>query len=329
MKLRLCSMRFGLTSVLLALTVGLAASPKPKPVKQGAVTDHVVVISIDGLRPDAIDRYGASTLQRLRLEGAAARRAQTIFPSKTLPSHTSMVTGVTPEVHGITWNNDRTGSLGFVASSTIFEIARAAGYSTAGFFSKSKFRHLQKPNSFDYTQAPRGLDMWQATRTVGDAVNYLHHRRPNLLFVHIAEPDQAGHSIGWMSAPYGWAVRRADGAVQALLKAADKAFGAGQYTVIITADHGGHGRDHGTEDERDMTIPWITWGEGVAPSGAFGDVRTIDTAATVLWLLGLRQPADWEGHAAAGAFTEAARLASDAATGATTAVVPPVGALPR
>jgi predicted AlkP superfamily pyrophosphatase or phosphodiesterase len=325
-KLRSYPKRIGIPALLLAIVAGLAASPRPKPVKRGAVTNHILVISIDGLRPDAIDRYGAKTLQRLRAEGASARLAQTIYPSKTLPSHTSMVTGVTPEVHGITWNSDRTGSMGLVSSTTMFELAKSAGFTTAGFFSKSKFRHLQKPNSFDYTQAPRGLDTWLATRTVGDAVNYLHHRQPNLMFVHIAEPDQAGHSVGWMSAPYGWAVKRSDGAVEALLKAADKAFGRGEYTVIVTADHGGHGRDHGTHDERDMTIPWISWGKGVAPQSAFGDVRTTDTAATVLWLLGLPQPLNWDANAAAGAYTEAARLASDAATGATTVVVAaPIG----
>ena len=315
MKLRLHPTRVGLPVLLLAVAVGIAARPGAEPVKRGAVTDHVVVISIDGLRPDAIDHYGAKTLQRLRAEGASAERARTIYPSKTLPSHVSMLTGVTPDVHGITWNSDRTASMGVVSSTTVFELAKQAGYTTAGFFSKSKFRHLQKPNSFDYTQAPHGLDMWLATRTVGDVVNYLHHRRPNLLFVHIAEPDQAGHSVGWMSTPYGWAVRRADAAVAAILKAADKAYGAGQYTVIVTADHGGHGRDHGTEDERDMTIPWITWGEGVSQQTVIADVKTTDTAATVLWLLGLRQPNTWQSHAAVTGYTEAARAASDAATG--------------
>ena len=63
----------------------VAAGPGPGRIKAGAVTDHVVVISIDGLRPDAIDRFGARTLQRLKAEGASASEATTIFPSKTLP----------------------------------------------------------------------------------------------------------------------------------------------------------------------------------------------------------------------------------------------------
>jgi arylsulfatase A-like enzyme len=278
----------------------------------GAVSTHVVVISIDGLRPDAIDQYNALTLRRLK-NGGVSVNAQTIFPSKTLPSHTSMLTGVEPAVHGITWNSDQTDAHGYVRVPTVFEIAKLNGFTTAGFFAKAKFRHLQKPGSLDYSQVPRS-DNWLATRTVADVQHYLKYARPNLLFVHIAEPDYAGHSIGWMSGVYGWAVRRADAAVASILKSADESFGAGNYTVIVTADHGGHGRDHGTADERDMTIPWIVWGRGVAEGSSAGTVRTMDTAATVLWLLGARVPESWSGQAVAGAFTPAARLAAEAAT---------------
>jgi predicted AlkP superfamily pyrophosphatase or phosphodiesterase len=299
--------------ILLLAIVSLGARPNGAP-RVGAVSTHVVVISIDGLRPDAIARYHASTLLRLQQEGAFGT-AQTIFPSKTLPSHTSMLTGVTPDVHGITWNSEEVDEFGYVRVPTVFEVARARGYTTAGFFSKAKFRHLQKPGTFDYTQAPRG-DNWMSTRTIADVQQYLRHARPNLLFVHIAEPDYAGHTVGWMSFMYGWAVRRADAAVAAVVKSADAAFGAGQYTLLVTADHGGHGRDHGTADQRDMTIPWLVWGRGVQEGDIADSVRTMDTAATILWLLGAPAPSSWSGRAVASAFTHTAQLAADSAIAA-------------
>ena len=71
-----------------------------------------------------------------------------------------------------------------------------------------------------------------------------------------------------------------------LLRSADRAFGRDGYTVIITADHGGHGRDHGSSDPRDVLIPWIAWGKGVVPGETLPDgIRTLDTAATALALL--------------------------------------------
>ena len=67
----------------------------------GGVTSHVVLVSIDGLRPDAIEAFGAGTLQRLMREGSYTLSATTILPSKTLPSHTSMLTGEDVDEHGI------------------------------------------------------------------------------------------------------------------------------------------------------------------------------------------------------------------------------------
>ena len=295
------------------------AAPQPEAVKAGAVSDHVVVISLDGMRPDALEEFGAKTIQRLMREGTFARSATTIYPSKTLPSHTSMLTGVPPEVHGVTWNEDETDSRGTVNVATVFELAKQSGYRTAAFFSKSKFHHLQKDGTLDFTQAPDGMDKWMATRTVEDVTTYLAHERPNLLFVHLAETDFAGHSLGWMSFAYRWAVKRVDAGVNHILRSADKAFGPGNYTVIVTADHGGHGRSHGSDAAEDMNIPWVVWGEGVAAGTELGEaVKTMDTAATVLWLLGVGDPGTWVGRPVAQAFTEVARLAAAAARGTPT-----------
>ncbi|HUG38949.1 MAG TPA: alkaline phosphatase family protein [Longimicrobiales bacterium] len=266
------------------------------------VTRHVVVISVDGLRPDAIARFELETLGRLSREGNVAVDAETILPSKTLPSHTSMLTGLLPEDHGITFNREVAAGEN-VQVPTIFELARRKGFSTAAFYSKAKFRHLERPDAYDYWQAPSSnADNWMATKTVADAVQYLRHARPNLLFVHIGEPDYAGHAMGWMSMFYGWAVKRADAGVARVLEAADQAFGRGNYTLILTADHGGHGHDHGSDVAEDMLIPWVAWGRGVAPGSTPAGVRTVDTAATALWLLDVTVPAHWEGRPVRSAF---------------------------
>ncbi len=252
------------------------------------VTEHVVVISIDGLRPDAIARFRAVTLQRLMREGSYTLNAQTIMPSKTLPSHTSMLTGEEPAEHGITWNRNRVHIHGHTAVPTVFARAREQGLRTAAFFSKGKFHHLSLPSTLDHVQVPNGNAMWSAGRTLEHVERYLENHRPNLMFVHFAEPDYAGHKFSWMSWFYGRAVRRADRAVARVLEAADRAFGEGNYTVIVTADHGGHGWTHGTSDPRDVTIPWITWGKAVRAGALLTDgIRTLDTAATALWLLGI------------------------------------------
>ena len=206
---------------------------------------------------------------------------------------------------------------------TVFGLARERGFHTAAFFSKTKFEHLQREGTLDYTQAPSAGrvpwfgDKWAVSRTMGDVERYLKGNRPNLLFVHVGEPDYAGHRHGWMSKKYGAAVRAADAAVARLVKAGDRAYGEGNWTLVVTADHGGHGRNHGSKDPRDITIPWIAWGKGVVGGGQLpSGIRTFDTASTALWLLGLEEPRDWAGTPVTTAFATRLATADTTLTGA-------------
>jgi predicted AlkP superfamily pyrophosphatase or phosphodiesterase len=300
-------------AAMAALAVPAVADADTPPRR---VSEHVVIISLDGLRPDAIVKFGATTLQRLMREGSYTLSAQTILPSKTLPSHTSMLTGVDADQHGITWNSDETDEHGHVSVPTVFGLAKASGLRTAAFFSKTKFHHLEAPATLDHVRSPRGgllTGRWSADRTSQYVEDYLEHAAdaPNLMFVHFGEPDYAGHLFGWMGVVYGEAVRKADAAVAEVLDEANDRFGAGNYTVIVTADHGGHGKDHGSSDPRDTTIPWIIWGKGVQSGAAIpATIRTMDTAATALWILGVEAPTAWVGKPVTAAFSSTPLVAA-------------------
>jgi arylsulfatase A-like enzyme len=214
-----------------------------------------------------------------------------------------MLTGVSPEKHGVTWNEERVEEFGRVQVPTVFDLTDSAGLSTAAFFGKPKFRHLFDTKTMDFwATAPAGSEVLTAPRMAEDVKRYLKYRRPNLLFVHIADPDLAGHAVGWMSLPYRVAVRRADLAVGHIWRTATERFGD-DFVLIVTADHGGHDRTHGTDMPVDMTIPWIVWGQGVQQGEIGPQITTYDTAATVLWLLGIPRPENWDGEPVATAFT--------------------------
>jgi predicted AlkP superfamily pyrophosphatase or phosphodiesterase len=304
-----------LFGALALLTAGCATHFGPAQPRPGALARHVVVISIDGLRPDAIEAAGARNLQRMMREGAYSLQAQTIMPSRTLPSHTSMLTGVEPSVHGITWNDEQVDAQGRVRVATVFDMADSAHLETAAFFGKAKFRHLIHGDAPDEVEAPRGSEVVLAPRITQDVIQYLRYNRPDLLFVHLPDPDIAGHSAGWMTLPYRWAVRRADAAVEQIRRAAVRAYGS-DVVVIVTADHGGHGRDHGTSAPEDVNIPWIAWGAGVQGGRIAAPIHTFDTAATALWILGVPVPARWKGAPAATAFQPSAIAAAEAAAAA-------------
>lgn len=275
---------------------------------EGARTQHVVVISIDGLRPDAIDSAPAPTLQRLRREGAVAVRARTIVPSITLPSHASMVSGVEPRVHGITWNDWRVDQRGTITVSTMFSIARRAGLATALVGSKPKLAHLGNAAALDFlVLPPPGDDMWRWEHVVNSAVLVMREDPAiELMLVHLGEVDAAGHGSGWMSADYRAAVAAVDSGVAEIVAEADAVFGAGKWVLILTADHGGRWRLHGSSAPEDAEIPWIAWGEGIRRGEIPRPVRTTDTAPTALYLLGLEAPRSWTGRAVREAFTPAA-----------------------
>ncbi len=293
---------------------------------EARLTPHVLVVSIDGLRPDAITTFNAPTLRRLTVEGSYTFAASTITPSKTLPSHTSMLTGLDPEQHGVLWNTPATAKKDLVDKRTVFGLARAHGYRTAAFYSKSKFQPLQQPGTLDYSQAPGGwFGRWDSARTVGDVETYLATANPNLLFVHLGDVDRAGHASGWMSPQYGRAVEAVDAALGRLLTAVEGAFGKAEYTVIVTADHGGHGNDHGSADPRDVLIPWVTWGRAVKPGHLQSTgIRTMDTAATVAWLLGLDKPESWVGMPVQDAFMAATPAVATTTPPPAQSDVPPV-----
>jgi predicted AlkP superfamily pyrophosphatase or phosphodiesterase len=280
-------------------------------VPSASITRNVVLVSIDGLRPDAIARFTAPTLQRLIKEGSYSLSARTIMPSTTLPSHTSMLSGEPPDEHGVFWNNVTSAKVDVVNFSTVFSVAREHGYRTAAFFSKAKFGPLQRPGTLDYSQAPGGwFGRWLGARTVADVRSYLEDQRPNVLFVHLSDPDVAGHSSGWMSQAYGQAVQTADAALGQLLTVADSAYGKGNYSLVVTADHGGHAYGHGTSDPQDVTIPWIAWGRGVNAGLLDEKIDTFDTAPTVLWLLGVEEPDEWDGSPVEEAFQSQHSLAT-------------------
>ena len=184
-----------------------------------SITGYVIVVSVDGLRPDAIGERETPVLFRMTQTGSYSLTARTIMPSNTLPSHTSMLTGESPERHHVSWNNVPAAKFDTVEVPTIFGVARARGYRTAAFFSKAKFHTLQRVGTLDYSQAPGGwFGKWASDRTVSDVERYLDESRPNLLFVHLSDPDTAGHDKGWMSDEYRRAVAAADAAVGRLAR---------------------------------------------------------------------------------------------------------------
>lgn len=282
---------FRVLNLVLVLSICLCASAEP-------IAQHVFIVSLDGGAPKVLQECHLPNLEALVKEGAGTWNAQTILPSVTLISHTSMLTGVQPAKHGIDWNGWAP-EKGSVTVPTVFSLAKAKGYSTAMFVGKEKLKHIASPGSVDVFQVPS----YYSRIVAEDAVAYIKAEKPNLCFIHCAESDGAGHEYGWGSREQKMAFGDEDMVLGMLRQALNDSGIAGESVVIVTADHGGHDKGHGSDSPEDMTIPWIVWGKGVKQGFTITDpVLTCDSSATALWVLDVPIPEDWDGKPVVSAF---------------------------
>src|SRR5215218_9262130 len=124
---------FALVPATAPVPLGAApASASDAPSRAAVRLRRVLVISVDGLRPDLLLRSDTPNMHRLFQNGCYTFWARTVPQGITLPSHTSMLTGVTPRRHGIEWNRDLPLFRPVYPSfPTLFELAHNAGFTTA------------------------------------------------------------------------------------------------------------------------------------------------------------------------------------------------------
>jgi predicted AlkP superfamily pyrophosphatase or phosphodiesterase len=279
-----------------------APTPAPAPASPASsVTvpraERVVIISIDGLRADLLIQANVPNIRALLREGSYTFFARTVAEGYTLPAHASMLTGVSPQKHGITWNEHIEES--YPESPTVFEVAKQAGLTTALASGKTKFIVFDKPGTLDWKYLPRDepvLDTFVAQQ----AVQIVRDHKPQLLFVHLPGVDVVGHAIGWGSPEQVAWLGEADKAVGTVLAAVNAAGLRPTTTVILTADHGGAGVEHGPNDERSRYIPWVVVGPGVRKGmdlTRYPDltVNITDTFATACAVLGAKPKSAVEG----------------------------------
>ena len=144
--------RLSLILGLIALATGChRATPAPTP----AAGPRVVIVSIDGLRPDVALRAEMPNLRELMRHGAFSFWARTTEMSITLPSHTSMLTGIVPERHEIYWNYGLPEGQNFHAPyPSLIDLAKSAGYTTAVCVGKSKLRAIPGEHAVDFAYLP-------------------------------------------------------------------------------------------------------------------------------------------------------------------------------
>ena len=271
---------------------------------------RVLLVTIDGLRADILLRANAPHVRGLMAAGSFTMWARTVPECYTLPAHVSILTGVSPQKHGVEWNDHIEEA--FPLFPTLFEVSKRAGLSTAMVTGKTKFIAVDKPGTIDWKFLPRDEPNPDAI-VAQQAVVILRRHRPRVMFVHLADADVVGHTVGWGTPEQLRFIEEADRQVGVVLAEVSRLGLADSTLVILTSDHGGAGLEHGPDDPRSRHVPWVVSGPGVRRDfdlTRFPDlaVETMDTFATACAFLNLPIERPVEGNVLWQAFSAAPEL---------------------
>lgn len=257
-----------------AAPTGAAGTAPPVAADRQIGPVRVLAISVDGFNVDSLRRLGVArtpTFHRLIAQGATTLNARTqVEMTVTLPNHTSMVTGRridrSHRGHGVTWNVDRRGTTVQRAAGgpveSIFSTVHAAGGESALFSTKTKFSLFTRswPAGIDRTMIRKEDDSALVRAVRSDLT-----RAPrDFTFLHLGAADAAGHRFGFMSPRYLRTVAKIDRLLGSLVKKIDDTPALANTVIVLTADHGGLGKDHADPTRRvNYRVPFMVWGSGI------------------------------------------------------------------
>jgi predicted AlkP superfamily pyrophosphatase or phosphodiesterase len=248
----------------LFLAIAACAPVQEQPalsVRPEARPPVTILISIDGFRPDYLDRGVTPNLSKLAAEGVSASMRPS-FPSKTFPNHWSIVTGKRPDHHGIVTNSmedpRRPGEtftmatddpFWWNAAEPIWVAAEKAGVRTATMFWPGSnvawggARGSKWPNPItggtrpsDWSQFNQAISGDQRVDAVIDWLRRPVGTRPVFLTLYFDTVDTAGHQFGPDAAQTLDAVAQVDRSVGRLMR--DLATLEQTANFVIVSDHG-------------------------------------------------------------------------------------------
>ncbi|MGB4398461.1 MAG: ectonucleotide pyrophosphatase/phosphodiesterase [Daejeonella sp.] len=265
---------------------------------------HVILVTIDGFRPDFYldSEWQTPNLREMMKDGAYARGVNSVFPSMTYPSHTTIVTGVQPAKHGIFYNNIFTADAApqkpywqdsSIHVPTIWKAAKSKGMTVAslywpvsanapvdynipdiGSLGDGVREQYSLPQGF-YAEVKKEvfggvdkIDHGKNQNIAKIAAHIIKKSKPELMTIHVFSVDGASHAVGRNGTRVQDAVADADAAVGIIIDAL-KAAGIWESTVLLI------GGDHGFYDVNKVISPNV-W---LKEAGLINDLKTGDWKA--------------------------------------------------
>jgi predicted AlkP superfamily pyrophosphatase or phosphodiesterase len=298
------SMRYHLLALaLVALPQTLTHATEPPPAK------HVLVIGVDGLRPDALRKATTPNFDKLSQNGAVSYTCQILGTryrkNDTIsgPGWASFLTGVWADKHGVHDNSFKGKQFGDFPH--FFERIKSQfpNYKTAHFVDWAPIddhivTHADYHNGY---KAHQPTDLAAKDRAIAaDASKLIANKDYRVIVTYFGNCDSAGHGKGFHpSVPtYISAIEAVDGHIGQLLTAIESRtnYKHEDWLILLSADHGGKGTGHssGHNVPEILTTPFIVSGNNVLRGTIKEQVYVVDIPTTALQHLGVVIDTDWK-----------------------------------
>lgn len=241
-----------LCALLLVLT-SLGAVGQRRAAQPPSARPIVILISIDGWRWDYLERFTPPTLSTLAAQGVRADGLVPVFPSKTFPSHYTIVTGLYPDRHGIISNNmvDPTLPGRFTLSNRevqqdtrwwggepLWITAERQGQIAATMFWPGSDAEIAGGRPTFWRMFEHELSNEARVDQVLAWLTQPAGGGPTFLTVYFSEVDSAGHDEGPDSAATRAAAQHVDTAIARLVAGVEAAGVADRTNYVLVSDHG-------------------------------------------------------------------------------------------
>ncbi len=240
-------MRSFLAAFFIFILAGCASMPSGESSAEKSI---VILVGIDGLRWDAIDRHAAPTLHALANEGVRAKSMTPVMPSKTFVNFYALATGLHADSTGITGNLPYSKKYGKVmgrgmhgesrwwGGEPIWVTAEKQGVRTAAMFWLGSEAEIKGVRPSHWTPYEHNKPHEERVAKVLEWLAMPEVERPRLLTLYYSDVDSAEHRYGVETQEEGNAIKKVDDSLASLLTGIETLGLTDRVNIVVVSDHG-------------------------------------------------------------------------------------------
>lgn len=291
------------SSLVILLLILLTFTGFAKPNKG---IKHVILVGFDGWGAYSVPKADMPTLKMMMEKGTYSFTTRSVLPSSSAVNWASMLMASPPELHGYTqWGSQkpelpsRVIGPGGIFPSVLGQLkVQKPAKKTAVIYNWDGIGYL-----FEQKLTDTVINASTDEEVIDKTVRMIKDIKPNFLFTYFDEPDGVGHNIGHDTPSYYEQMKKNDLHLTKILQAVKEAGIEKETLIIVTADHGGINKGHGSISMAEMQIPLVFYGKGVRQQPEMQQsIMIYDIGATIAWVFDLKFPQVWTGRPVKEAF---------------------------